>query len=193
MRNGKRSRQRGNAMLETALTFVPTLAMLIGFVDIAMVVFLQSTLNNATREGARFAITYQSTYNGTSCASSQASCIALAVQANSFGFLSGNNINLVTVNYYTANNLTTPVETCNAGTCTLNGTLPQTLSNGIVVNYANQPGNVVEVVVNAYPWNWLLPISASGFQTKSPGITLNASSMDVLGGLAPGNSTPPAP
>lgn len=180
-------------MVETALTFLPALCMLIGFIDVAMVIFLQSTLTNATREGTRLAITYPSTYNGASCSASQSACIVQAVQTNAFGFLAGSNSNLVTINYYTANNLTTPVETCNAGTCTQTGTLPQTLSNGIVVSYANQPGNVVEVVVNSYPWSWLFPVSATGYSLKSPGITLNASSMDVLGGLSPGIIVPPNP
>lgn len=179
-------------MLETALTFVPTLAMLVGFVDVAMVIFLQSTLTQATREGARWAITFQTTYNGTNC-TSEATCITQVVQNNAYGFLAGTNSNLVTVNYYTANNLTTPVETCNAGTCTQTGTLPQTLSNGVVVNYANQPGNVVEVVVSNYPWNWLFPVSARGYALTSPSIALNASSVDVLGGLAVGTTVPPSP
>ena len=179
--------------METALTFIPTMAMFFGIVDVSLVIFLQSTLTNATREGARFAITFQPTYNSQDCSASQAVCIAQAVQSNAFGFLSGTRINLVTVNYYTANDLTNPVEVCNAGTCTQKGTLPQTLSNGTVVNYANQPGNIVEVVVANYPWNWLLPISATGYSLTAPSINLGASSMDVLGGLAVGTTIPPGP
>ena len=178
--------------LEAALTFIPTMAMFFGIVDVSLVIFLQSTLTNATREGARFAITFQSTYNGQDCTASQAVCIAQAVQWNAFGFLSGTRSNLVTVNYYTANDLTNPVEVCNAGTCTQKGTLPQTLSNGTVVTYANQPGNIVEVVVANYPWNWLLPVSATGKLT-APSINLGATSMDVLGGLAVGTTIPPGP
>lgn len=180
-------------MLETALTFIPTLVMLFGVVDVSLVIFIQSTLTHATREGARFAITFQSSYNGQDCTASQAVCIAQVVQYNSFGFLSGSRSNLVTVNYYTANNLTNPVEVCNAGTCTQTGTLPQTLSNGTVVSYANAPGNVVEVVVSNYPWNWLLPVSATGYKLTSTSISLGASSMDVLGALAVGSTTPPSP
>jgi hypothetical protein len=102
----------------------------------------------------------------------------------------------ITVNYYTANDLTNPVEACNQGTCSTavctvsTCTLPQTLSNGTVVSYANQPGNVVEVVVASYPWNWLMPLP--GFQAGTS-VTLGASSIDVLGALAVGSTTPPSP
>jgi Flp pilus assembly protein TadG len=180
-------------MVETALVFIPMLAMFFGIVDVSMVVFLQNTLMNATREGTRFAITFSPTYNGTSCATSEAACITSAVQTNAFGFLAGTKSNLITVNYYTANDLTTPIETCNAGTCTQNGTLPQTLSNGTVVNYVNQPGNIVEVVVANYPWNWIFPVSATGFALTSNSVNLGASSMNVLGGLAVGTTVPPNP
>ena len=188
----KRHGQRGNTMMETALILMPVLAMFIGVLDVSMVVFLQSTLMHATREGSRFAVTFRSTYNGTSCAS-QATCITKVVQDNSFGFLGTSNLNLITGNYYTVNDLSNPVETCNSGTCTLTGTLPQTLSNGKVVSYSNQPGNIVEVTVRNYPWNWMLPVSASGFHNTAPSINLGGSSMDVLGSLAFGTIVPPNP
>jgi Flp pilus assembly protein TadG len=188
----RRTGQRGNAMLETALVFLPMLAMFFGILDVSMVVFLQSTLMNATREGTRAAITFPATYNGTTC-TSQSTCITLAVQNNAFGFLGGSNSNLITVNYYIADNLSTPVESCNAGSCTQTGTLPQTLSNGTVVNYVNQPGNLVEVVVANYPWNWFFPVSATGYSTTNRSINLTASSVNVLGGLAVGTTVPPTP
>jgi Flp pilus assembly protein TadG len=185
-----RQGQRGNAMLETALIFLPMMALMFGLVDISLAVFIQSTLTSATREGARFAITYRPSYNSTSCTTSQATCIAQVVTDNAFGFLSGTNANYITVNYYTANDLSNPVETCNAGTCRLVGTIPQTLSNGVVVNYVNQPGNIVEVVVAGYPWNWLVPLR--GFSAGTS-ITLGAASTDVLGALAVGSTIPPNP
>jgi len=179
-------------MVEMALILVPTLIMFFGIIDVSMVVFLQNTLMHATREGARFAMTYSATYNGNSCAASQAACIQQVVQTNAFGFLSGTNANRITVNYYTANNLTTPVMTCTS-TCTLNGVLPQTLSNGKVVSYPNQSGNIVEVLVTNYPWNWLFPVSATSYSLTSPGVNLTASAVDVLGGLPVGMTTPPSP
>lgn len=183
-------------MLETALVFLPMMAMFFGIVDIALSVWVQSTLTTATREGTRFAITFASSYNGTSCASSQASCIDLVVENNAIGLLSGSKSSYITVNYYTANDLTNPAESCNSGNCTANpnsvstASMPQTLSNGTIVNYVNQPGNIVQVVVAGYPWNWLVPLH--GFSTGT-GITLGAQSLDVLGGLAVGAAVPPSP
>lgn len=184
--------QRGNAMVEMALIFLPMLVMFFGILDVSMVVFLQNTMMHATREGARFAMTFSSTYNGNSCAASQAACIQQVVETNGFGFLNGSKASYITVNYYTANDLTNPVMVCNA-TCTLQGHLPQTLSNGTVVSYPNQSGNIVEVVVSNYPWNWLFPVSATSYSLTSPSINLNASAVDILGGLPVGTTTPPTP
>jgi hypothetical protein len=74
------------------------------------------------------------------------------------GLPSGLASSYITVNYYTPNDLSTPVMYCSAGTCSpnsicgpsangpcTNGSMNVTLSNGKVVNYVNQPGNVVEV------------------------------------------------
>jgi len=191
--SNRRANQRGNAMVEIALTLIPTIAMFFGILDVSLVVYLQSTLNHAMREGARLAVTFPTSYGGTSCGSSQATCITSVVQTNAMGFLSGSKSSLVTVNYYTANDLTNPVMSCNSGTCTLNGTLPQTLSNGKVVTYANQPGNIVEVVVTSYPWNWMVPVSAKGYAVTAPTVNLRASALDVLGGLAAGSTVPPTP
>ncbi len=184
--------RRGNAMVEMALIFLPMLVMFFGILDVSMVVFLQNTLMHSTREGARFAMTFSSSYNGNSCAASQAACIQQVVQTNAFGFLNGTRASYITVNYYTANDLTNPVMVCNA-TCTLRGHLPQTLSNGIVVSYPNQPGNIVEVVVANYPWNWLFPVSATKYSLTSPSVNLNASAVDILGGLPVGTTAPPTP
>jgi Flp pilus assembly protein TadG len=183
-------------MLEAALIFLPMMAMFLGIVDVSLAVYIQSTLTSASREGTRFAITYQSSYNGTSCASSQATCIESVVQNYAVGVPGGLASSYITVNYYTANDLSHPVEACNSGSCSTavctvsTCVLPQTLSNGTVVNYANQPGNVVQVVVADYPWNWLMPLP--GF-TAGKSVTLGANSLDVLGALAVGTSVPPTP
>jgi Flp pilus assembly protein TadG len=192
----RRARQRGNAILEGALIFLPMMAFFLGIVDVSLGIFIQSTLTTSAREGSRFAITYGSSYNGNSCASSQATCITQVVQNNAVGLPAGLGSSYITVNYYTANDLTHPVEACNSGACSTaictvaTCMLPQTLTNGTVVSYANQPGNVVQVVIAGYPWNWLAPMP--GFSAGT-GVTLSAVSVDVLGGLAPGTSVPPAP
>ena len=195
-RSARRSAgQSGNAMLEAALIFLPMMAMFLGIVDVSLAVYIQSTLTSSAREGTRWAITFQTSYNGTAC-TSEAACIAQVVQNYAVGVPGGLSSSYITVNYYTANDLSNPVEACSNGSCSTavctvsTCTLPQTLSNGTVVNFANQPGNVIEVVVASYPWNWLMPLP--GF-TAGKTVNLGASSLDVLGALAVGSSVPPSP
>ena len=189
----KRTSQRGNAILEGALIFLPMLAFFFGIVDVSLGIFVQSTLTTATREGTRFAITYSSTFNGNSCVGSQSTCIDDVVQYNAVGLPGGLNSSYITVNYYTANDLANPVMACNSGACSTavctvaTCQLPQTLTNGTIITYANEPGNIVEVVIAGYPWNWLVPMP--GFSAGT-GVTLGARSVDVLGGLAVGTSAP---
>ena len=192
----RRARETGNAMLESALIFLPMIAIFFGIIDVSLAVFIQSTLNQATREGVRWAITYQSSDPyGNSCTSSQATCTANVVMGNAIG-VPGLTSSYITVKYYTANDLDNAVMACNAGTCTTSVctvsdcVLPQTLSSGVVVNYPNQPGNIVEVDVTNFPWNWLVPLP--NFQAGK-GLNLSASAVDVLGALAVGSSAPPAP
>jgi len=209
----RRRKQRGNTMLESALCFLPMMAMFFGIIDVCFGVSIQSLFSASVRAGSRWAITYQTAYDGNTC-TSQAACIAEVVQDNAVGFLAGTKSNYVFVNYYITNNLTTPVMVCNAGTCTQNSsiTFPYTYTvntvNGnttgtatVTVNYANQPGNIVEVSIPAYPMLWMVPIkgfSAGSSVTNSAGQTglgliLTASAADVLGGLAQGTSIPPSP
>ena len=188
-RNRRRRRGRGQNLIEFALVLLPLMVLLLGIIDFSFLIFAQSVLTDSTRQGARFASTFSSTYGGSSCAGSQAACIKRVVQDNSFNFLAGSNSSLITVNYYTTNNLSSPVMTCPGGTCGAATGLPQTLSNGKVVNFANQSGNVVEVTVNNLPWLWLVPVL--GFSTT--GRTMSASTADVLGGLPAGSLQPPNP
>jgi Flp pilus assembly protein TadG len=206
--SARRRKQRGNTVLDSALCFLPMMAMFFGIIDVCYAVSIQSLFSQAVRAGSRFAITYSASYNGTPC-SSQAVCIAHVVQDNAVGFLAGTKANSVVVNYYISNNLTTPVMSCNAGTCTA-GTpaLPYTYTvatptgtTSVTINYANQPGNIVEVTIPSYPLLWMVPIHgfSAGTQvtdfsgTKGLGLSLSASAADVLGGLQQGTSIPPTP
>jgi Flp pilus assembly protein TadG len=186
-------------VLELALIIIPMLALFFGIIDFSFCIFLQSTFESAVREGARFAITYQSNYGAQNCAQGESACITQVVQDNALGLLSGSKSQYINVNYYTANDLNTPVASCSQGICNIAGTLPQTLSSGVVVNYPNQPGNIVEVTVKDYPYLWLLPIHVSQptptmqNQTPGSGVSLNASDTDVLGGLPINTTAPPAP
>ena len=205
----RRRKQRGNTILESALCFLPMMAMFFGIIDVCYAVSIQSLFSQAVRAGSRFAITYSANYNGTAC-SSQAACIASVVQDNSVGFLAGTKVNNVVVNYYISNNLTTPVMTCSAGTCTGGAPLPlpytytvatTTGTTSVTISYANQPGNIVEVTIPSYPLLWMVPITgfSAGSQVtdlsgnRGLGLTLSASAADVLGGLQVGTTIPPTP
>jgi hypothetical protein len=197
------------------------MAMFFGIIDVAYAISIQSLFSQSVRAGSRFAITFSGSYNGTACGTSsggsQASCIASVVQDNSVGFLAGTKVNNVVVNYYitgiwpdgTTQGLSKPVMTCSAGTCGAAAfTLPYTYTantpsgtTSITINYVNQPGNVVEVTIPSFPLLWMVPIkgfSAGSQVTDSNGnvglgLTLSASSTDVLGGLTQGTTIPPSP
>ena len=175
-----RRKQGGNFLVELALSFLPYFAIIFGILDFSYVMFIYSNFQNAAREGCRFAITYSTTYNGTNY-SSMTQAVTAVVQANTMGVLAGTNgANYIHVNYYLPDNLSTPATS---------GQLPHTLANGTVVSYLNSPGNVIEVKIQSFPWNWMVPLP--GFMPAGP--TLNASALDVLQGLPVGVTTPPSP
>src|SRR5438874_2265550 len=60
--------RRGNTMVELALTFLPTFALLFAFIDFGMAIFAWTSLQNAVREGCRYAITYQTGGGGQDAA-----------------------------------------------------------------------------------------------------------------------------
>lgn len=154
----KRKRQRGNTMLESAFALVPLLTLMFGIIDFSMAIFLRTTLQNAVREGVRYAVTYQ-----IMSGMGQDTSIKTTVKNNSVGFINSGNLSLVTVRYYLPSNLTTPVTGTNS----------------------NFPGNVVEIGVEGYNWNWMAPLSRS----SSP-LNINVYSADVMEGL-PGGTNPP--
>ena len=181
----RRPRQRGHLALEMALCFLPLMALIFGILDFSMVTFIQGAFQNATREAVRFGITYNLTYNGTTY-SGQTAVMKAVVQNNGFGFLSGTlsdgstGLSHISVNYYTPDNLTTPVTS---------GNLPKTV-NGTNITVVNQTGNVVEVKITGYPWSWMVPLPR--FMPGS-GMTLASSSLDVLQGLPDGTFSYPTP
>jgi Flp pilus assembly protein TadG len=185
----KKRRRRGHVAAEMALGFLPLFALFIGILDFSFSIFVQSSFQNATRDAVRYGITYNLTFNGTSYSTLTATMEAVA-QYNSFGFLSstltlsdGTAANTkMQVNYYFPDNLSTPA---------LASQLPYTTTTSppYIVTALDQTGNVVEMRVNAYPWNWMVPLP-----NLMPGksITISASSLDVLEALPVGVYTYPA-
>jgi hypothetical protein len=105
--------------------------MILAIIDFSMPIFLRSTFAHAVREGARYAITYQ-TQGGLS----QTDSIKQVVQYNAAGFLPGTEgLSRITVKYYS----------------------PTTFAE-VTGPTANRDGNIVEVAVRGYEWGWIAPL-----------------------------------
>jgi Flp pilus assembly protein TadG len=162
----RRNRRRtGNALLESVFTILPTFALIFAFVDFGLLLFRWATLQEAVREGCRYAITFQTT-NGEG----QDASIEAVVQQYAMGIVTTTDSpQHIFVNYYAVSNLDTPIA-----------------SGG------NVPGNIVQVSVQNISWAWLAPISgtlgADAYRSTTP-ITLGVYSSDILGGYPAGVSS----
>jgi Flp pilus assembly protein TadG len=149
-------------MVEMALVLVPFLAILCGFFDLCMVTMRWTTLQNAVREGCRYAVTFQRT-SGLG----QDASVRTMVQQYSMGLVSATaNPPIITVEYYSPSASNIPIATPNG----------------------NVPGNIVEVSVVNYPWAWLAPISgtlSNPFYATTP-FRITVRSADILGGYPAG-------
>ena len=45
--------------MEAALVFLPLMALMLALIDFSLALFLRATMQNAVREGVRYAVTYQ--------------------------------------------------------------------------------------------------------------------------------------
>lgn len=79
------SRQRGQGLVEFALTIPLFILMLLGLVDLGRAVYAYTTISNAAREGARLAIVNQTQAGGTYIAQAEAanSATSLGIAAAS--------------------------------------------------------------------------------------------------------------
>jgi Flp pilus assembly protein TadG len=124
----RRRRQRGNTILEAAFVFLPLFAIILAILDFGLAIFIKSTLQNAVREGARYAVTYQLKSGMGHDAS-----IKSVVQSNALGFLSGSaGLAKIQIRYYQPNTF--------------------------AVTPYNWPGNLVEVSVEGFLWKWIVPL-----------------------------------
>lgn len=153
--SARNRRRSGNALLEGAFTILPTFAIILAFVDFGLVLFRWTSLQNAVREGCRYAITYQ-----TATGLNQDASIEAVVQQYAMGLVTTTDNPLhIFVNYYAPTNLTTPIPYASGG---------------------NVPGNVVEVSVQNVSWAWIAPLSGTFLgNTRSP-ITINVYSSDIM-------------
>ena len=152
-------------MVETIFTLLPMLALVCAFFDFGMLFFRWATLQNAVREGCRYAITFQ-----TSGGSGQDASIEAVVQNYAMGVVrTTDNPQTIYVNYYSPSSLGTAIPVANGG---------------------NIPGNLVEVSVQGVPWNRLAPISGSfsngNFFRATNAVNLQVYSSDILGSYPAG-------
>ena len=158
----RKRRSGGTTILECAFTLIPLFALICGFADVSLMLFRWSTLQNAVREGCRYAVTFQ-----TSGALGQDASIEQVVQQYAMSIVSTtDNPQHIFVKYYAPANL-----------------------NTAIANGGNIPGNIVEVSVQNISWNWLAPLSGTlgvnPFYSGAP-FTLNVYSSDILGGYPAG-------
>ncbi|MCC6585514.1 MAG: pilus assembly protein [Bryobacterales bacterium] len=124
-------RRAGNTFVESALVFIPLMALILGIADFAFAHFLRVTMQHAVREGTRYAITYQ--LQPGKC---QDASIKDIVTTQAMGFLNGATKQAyIKVRYYN----------------------PLTFTE-LTSSTANSPGNLVEVSVEGYPYSWMAPL-----------------------------------
>jgi Flp pilus assembly protein TadG len=169
----RRRRSGGNTIMESALTFMPIFAMIIGFVNYGLSIYRWTTLQNAVREGCRYAITYQ-----TSGGLGQDQSIKNVVQTNSLGLVDATltgSAQQIFVKYYTPGTAFDPPGTA-AGS-----------SHAVAAPGGNVQGNFVVVSVEGFAntADWVAAAVSGSFNhpTSNPNLTVNVMSADIMGGL----------
>lgn len=157
----RRRKSGGQTIVESSLTMLPLFALILGTADFGFMIFRWTTLQNAVREGVRYAVTFQVDSSGH-----QDTSIEDQVQTYAMGFVkTADNPQTIYVKYYN------PV------------TLTQVVSGG------NVPGNLVTVSVQNKLFAWLTPLSGTFQARPTTGLTLNVTSSDILGGYPVGTTS----
>lgn len=124
-------RERGSQVVELGLVLLPLCGFVFLILDMAWAFYAKATLQNAVREGVRYAITSQ-----TMAGKGQDDSIKTVVRQNAMGLLAGaDRLALISIQYY----------------------LPNTLQSVSGLN-SNQGGNIVRVSVQGYSLPPLGPI-----------------------------------
>ena len=162
----RRRRSGGNVLVESVFTFLPTFALIFAFADFGLMLYRWCTLQNAVREGCRYAITFQ-----RSGSLGQDASIQAVVQQYSLGLVTSTDTpQHIYVRYFSPGNMTT------------------TIGTG-----GNIPGNIVEVSVQNASWSWIVPLSgttSNSFYTATP-FAINVYASDIMGGYPAGVNNVP--
>ena len=165
----RRRRSGGNALIESAFTLVPTFALVFAFLDFGLMIYRWSSLQNAVREGVRYAITFQ-----RSGSLGQTASIKSVVQRHSMGLVTSTDTpQHIFVKFYSTS-------------------APDTA----IPSGGNLPGNIVEVSVQNVSYGWMAPLSGSYggnvpfFRSTSP-VNLKVYAFDILGGFPAGVASVP--
>lgn len=157
----RRRKSGGNVLVETVFTFVPLFALIFAITDIGLMIFRWTTVQNAVREGCRYAVTFQ-----TMTGLHQDASVEATVETYAMGFVkAADTPQTIFVKYYSPSNLTTAIG-----------------SGG------NIPGNIVEVSVQNVSFKWIAPLSgtfAAPLYATTP-LGIKAYSADILGGYPVG-------
>jgi Flp pilus assembly protein TadG len=130
----RKDRRRGSQLVETMLTILPFFALAFLVMDAAWGLFIKSTLQQAVREGVRYAVTGQ-----VSGALGQVASIEAVVKTQALGLLNGSQAASLSVHFLS----------------------PSTLADLGTAAGANQGGNIVEVQVSGYQFQPLAPLFRS--------------------------------
>lgn len=164
--SAKRKRRcGGNMILECVFTLLPTFALIFAMADISLMIFRWTTLQNAVREGTRYAVTFR-----VQSGFGQDASVENVVEQYAMGFVKRTDSpQSIFVKYYATNNL-----------------------NNAIGSGGNTPGNIVEVSVQNRSFSWIAPLSGSitggALYATSP-LVLNVFSSDILGGYPVGVSS----
>lgn len=168
----RKRRESGSMVLEMAFVMLPTLSIIFAFLDIGFAIFTWNTLQNAVREGTRYAITYQlqSGFGQRQSIKNKTASWALGFVNSASTSTSGPQVPWIDVRFYSQSG----TEVTGAG--------------------GNTPGNIVEVSIRNYPYRWMFPFSASMtgpfYVPLGSTLAINVYSADVLGGYGLGSSPP---
>lgn len=124
----RRRRRSGAALVELAFVVLPLVAIWAALADFSFALFLKATFQHAAREGVRYAVTSR-----TEPGMGHDASIKAVVQRHAMGFLNGaEGASKIRIRYYVP------------------GTFSETQSNA--------GGNIVEVSIEDYRWNWMAPV-----------------------------------